>query len=175
MESKATLRHQWELTNKNTTLEFVTSQINSLNKKIVLTIGVFDVLHPGHLIFLENCKDTDSILIVGLLSDTAVRELKDNTRPLCNFNHRAFLLLNTNIVNYVFKIERLIQPNDITIDFIDLLKPNVICLVKDSPLIKIINNYIDKDEVIIRELPYSGIESTTNILENYKRKANIQT
>lgn len=65
------------------------------NKKIVvLTSGCFDILHAGHVEYLEEAKSRGDLLIVLLNSDTSVRQLKGITRPLISQIDRAIVMLS---------------------------------------------------------------------------------
>lgn len=63
-----------------------------LNKKIVFTNGVFDMLHQGHIASLCEAAQQGHILIVGINSDASVKKLKGPNRPVQNQNDRAMLL-----------------------------------------------------------------------------------
>lgn len=71
------------------------------NKKIVFTNGCFDVLHFGHVKYLEKAKDLGDVLIVGINADISVRQLKGPTRPINTEQHRAYLLAALGVVDYV--------------------------------------------------------------------------
>ena len=61
-------------------------------KKLVVTNGCFDLLHLGHVTYLEQARNLGDALLVGLNSDSAVRELKGHDRPVNNENDRAEVL-----------------------------------------------------------------------------------
>jgi rfaE bifunctional protein nucleotidyltransferase chain/domain len=68
---------------------------------IVTTNGCFDILHVGHLRYLQACKKLGDILIVMVNSDTSVRRLKGPSRPIVNEADRAELLAGLGCVDYV--------------------------------------------------------------------------
>lgn len=70
-------------------------------KKVVFTNGCFDILHVGHVKYLQEAKSYGDILIVGLNSDSSVRELKGPTRPVNNEDDRAYILAALESVDYV--------------------------------------------------------------------------
>lgn len=76
-------------------------QKKSEGKKIVFTNGCFDVFHYGHLQLLSEAKKFGNILIIGLNSDSSVRQLKGEKRPINNETHRAALLAALEIVDVV--------------------------------------------------------------------------
>ena len=67
-------------------------QIRASGKKLVVTNGVFDVLHVGHVTYLETARNFGDALLVGINGDAAVRELKGNGRPVNSENDRAAVL-----------------------------------------------------------------------------------
>lgn len=71
------------------------------NKKIVFTNGCFDILHRGHVAYLNEAKSLGDILIVGLNSDASVKRLKGEDRPVNGEQDRKFVLENLKAVNFV--------------------------------------------------------------------------
>ena len=59
---------------------------------IVFTNGCFDIIHPGHVFILEQAKIKGDILIVGLNSDSSIKNFKSSDRPICNQDDRAYIL-----------------------------------------------------------------------------------
>ncbi|NLC27578.1 MAG: D-glycero-beta-D-manno-heptose-7-phosphate kinase [Campylobacteraceae bacterium] len=72
---------------------------------IVFTNGCFDILHAGHVRYLERAKSFGSLLIVGLNSDSSVKNLKGPSRPINPQNDRAFVLAGLSFVDYVVVFE----------------------------------------------------------------------
>lgn len=75
--------------------------LRNSSKKIVLAGGCFDILHPGHIIFLEKAKSVGDYLVVLLESDQKVKELKGEGRPIHNQTDRATVLKAIKFVNHV--------------------------------------------------------------------------
>ena len=89
---------------KITSLEKLRKQIPQLKaagKKIVFTNGCFDILHYGHVQYLENAKKAGDILIVGVNSDTSVNAIKGKGRPIVNEKDRMRVVAALESVNYV--------------------------------------------------------------------------
>ena len=61
-------------------------------KKVVFTNGCFDVIHAGHIDLLQKAKEKGDILVVGLNSDSSIRRLKGNSRPVNTLNQRIKVL-----------------------------------------------------------------------------------
>ena len=70
-------------------------------KSLVLTNGVFDLLHPGHLAFLEECAGLGDLLAVGVNADETVRRLKGPGRPVQSLMERTAALAAVRWVDYV--------------------------------------------------------------------------
>ncbi len=71
-------------------------------EKIVFTNGVFDIIHRGHVDYLQKARDEGDILVVGLNSDESVKRLKGPKRPINCEEDRVFVLLGLKAVDYVF-------------------------------------------------------------------------
>jgi D-beta-D-heptose 7-phosphate kinase/D-beta-D-heptose 1-phosphate adenosyltransferase len=79
----------------------IVQQLKSKHKRIVFTNGCFDILHVGHVKYLQEAKSYGDVLIVGLNTDDSVRILKGPTRPVNNQEDRAYILGALEAVDYV--------------------------------------------------------------------------
>lgn len=79
----------------------VAKRLRRSGKKIVFTNGVFDVLHRGHISYLNKARSFGDCLVVGLNSDASVRRLKGRSRPLQPQRDRAAILLALRCVDFV--------------------------------------------------------------------------
>ena len=70
-------------------------------KKIIFTNGCFDILHRGHVEYLNEAKKLGDLLVVGLNSDSSVKGLKGPTRPVNKEQDRKFVLENLKAVDFV--------------------------------------------------------------------------
>ncbi len=75
------------------------------NKRIVFTNGCFDILHRGHIAYLNQAYEQGDILVIGLNSDSSVKRLKGEERPINKQEDRAFLLAALAFVDYVVIFE----------------------------------------------------------------------
>lgn len=99
---------------------------NSLgSKRVVFTHGAFDVLHFGHLNFLESSRECGDVLVVGVHTDSDVRKAKGQSRPVFPLEARLRMLAALRCVDYVVPCNR---PD--AADVIRELRPDV--YVKDS-------------------------------------------
>jgi len=113
-------------------------------KRIVFTNGCFDLLHPGHVHYLEAAKSLGDVLIVGINDDASVRRLKGPARPVNDLNHRACMLAALKSVDMVVPF-----PEDTPLNLIMALMPDV--LVKGG-------DYTPDDIVGAREVRENGGE-----------------
>src|ERR1043165_4266653 len=75
--------------------------LRKAGRKLVFTNGVFDLLHVGHVRYLQQARELGDALVVALNSDASVRQLKGDARPLMNQNDRAEILASLAAVDYV--------------------------------------------------------------------------
>ena len=79
----------------------VVTTLKAEGKKIVFTNGCFDILHVGHVRYLNEAKALGDILILGLNSDSSVKSLKGSNRPINNESDRAEVLNALKAIDYV--------------------------------------------------------------------------
>jgi D-beta-D-heptose 7-phosphate kinase/D-beta-D-heptose 1-phosphate adenosyltransferase len=102
-EYEASLHQSDSRTHLKTSKEIVeiVERLKAKNKRIVFTNGCFDILHVGHVKYLQEAKSYGDVLIVGLNTDGSVRVLKGPTRPVNNEEDRAYILGALEAVDYV--------------------------------------------------------------------------
>jgi len=83
----------------------IIKKIKAERKKIIFTNGCFDLLHVGHIRYLAQAKKLGDFLIIGLNSDSSVKEIKGKDRPINSFEDRATLLSALNSVDLVIMFE----------------------------------------------------------------------
>lgn len=93
----------------------------SQGKKIIFTNGCFDLLHVGHVVYLEKARALGDILIVGLNSDDSVKKLNGPQRPLMLQGDRARVLASLSSVDGVTIFEK-----ETPIDLITAIKPDIL-------------------------------------------------
>lgn len=97
------------------------ASLKKQNKKIVFTNGVFDIIHRGHVEYLNEAKSYGDILIVGLNSDTSTKSIKGSSRPINKEDDRAFVLTNLKAVDYIAIFEE-----DTPYNLIKIIVPDVL-------------------------------------------------
>ena len=146
-------------------------KLRAIGKRVVLTNGVFDLLHTGHLYYLEKARSYGDALFIALNGDASVRQLKGPLRPVQTEEHRAYALAATWFVDgiVVFQNKRLTAE-------ILALKPDVYCKAGDYTLEK-----LDPDErraleqvgAEIKFLPFLPGFSTTDLIAKIKAAGDV--
>ena len=136
-------------------------KLKNEGKKIVFTNGCFDILHLGHVTYLQQTKKLGDILVVAVNTDESVAKLKGPSRPINNQNDRALVLDELKSVDYVCLFSE-----DTPYNIIKLLKPNIIAKGGDYTPEQVVGKdiveaYGGKVEII----PFVDGKSTTNIIE----------
>ena len=90
-------------------------------QRIVFTNGVFDILHRGHVTYLEEARGLGDLLIVGLNTDESVRRLKGSERPINSLEDRAAVLAALRSVDYLVPFDE-----DTPLRLIEALTPSVL-------------------------------------------------
>jgi D-beta-D-heptose 7-phosphate kinase/D-beta-D-heptose 1-phosphate adenosyltransferase len=124
--------------------------------KIVFTNGCFDVLHIGHLSYLEEAKKLGNILILGLNSDDSIKRLKGDKRPINNLNDRITFLNKLDFIDFIIPFDE-----DTPLEIIKLIEPDVLVKGGDYTIDSIIGREFAKETVI---LPFVDGKSSTNII-----------
>lgn len=129
-------------------------------KKVVFTNGCFDILHAGHVRYLERAKTKGDLLVVGLNSDASTRRLKRKNRPINPQTDRANVLSALTCVDYV-----VIFGEDTPLRLIAALKPAILVKGGDWPLEKIVGrDIVETYGGKVLTIPLLKNRSTTNII-----------
>jgi len=143
----------------------LSENLHNQGKRIIFTNGCFDILHLGHVLYLESAKAMGDVLIVGLNGDASVKRLKGNERPIIPEDERALVLAALETVDYVCIFEQ-----DTPYELIDLIKPNVLVKGGDWPIDKIVGaDIVQKAGGDVCSLHYVTGLSSTNIIERIKQ------
>jgi D-beta-D-heptose 7-phosphate kinase/D-beta-D-heptose 1-phosphate adenosyltransferase len=130
-------------------------------KKVVFTNGCFDLLHAGHVKYLQKARGLGDLLVLGLNSDTSVRRLKGEKRPLIDEDERAHILAALDCINYVVLFDQ-----DTPLELITALKPHILAKGGDYTA----DGVVGKDVVEayggrVELVSFVDGKSTTNIIE----------
>ena len=125
-------------------IKLIAKKLKLDKKRIVFTNGCFDIVHAGHVKYLENAKKLGDILIVGINSDESVTNLKGASRPINNLADRSCIISSLKFVDYVVPFS-----SDTPLDLIRIIKPNILVKGGDYKGKKVIGeNLVEKLEII---------------------------
>ena len=153
------------------TRESLKKTVETLRKrKIITTNGVFDILHIGHIRYLQGAKKLGDILIVAVNSDISVKKIKGPKRPLNNEKDRAEALAALECVDYVT-----IFPEENPIKILEIIKPNAHVKGGDYNLSQIIEkDTVEKNNGRVVLIPmvkgYSTTEFVKKIIDTYRKQ-----
>ena len=138
-------------------------------ERIVFTNGCFDILHAGHVRYLAQAKALGDRLVVGLNSDSSIKRLKGETRPVNPLDERATVLASLASVDWVLPFGDLAEENDTPLSLILQVKPDV--LVKGGDYS--IDTIVGANEVLayggdVKVLQFVDGCSTSAIIEKIK-------
>jgi len=131
----------------------------------VFTNGCFDILHAGHVQYLEQAKKLGDILVVGLNSDASVRRLKGENRPINKQEDRALVLAALEFVDYIIIFEE-----DTPYELIKIVNPDVLVKGGDWKETDIIGaDIVQAKGGTVLSLPLRPGLSTSKIIEEIKK------
>lgn len=148
------------LEEKIKSLDEICQILKNNDKKIVFTNGCFDILHAGHIKYLNKAKKLGEILIIGLNSDSSVKRLKGKTRPINSQNSRALLLSALEFVDFV-----VIFDEDTPLNLIEKIRPDILVKGADYAGKEVVGSNIAKEVVLV---DFEDGFSTTNIINKIK-------
>jgi D-beta-D-heptose 7-phosphate kinase/D-beta-D-heptose 1-phosphate adenosyltransferase len=130
-------------------------------RRVVFTNGCFDLLHAGHVKYLQKARNLGDLLVLGLNSDASVRRLKGEKRPLIGEEERAHILAALDCIDYVILFDE-----DTPLELITALKPHILAKGGDYTA----DGVVGKDLVEayggrVELVSFVDGKSTTNIIE----------
>ncbi len=149
---------------KVTSLKRLTGELKAARKKgkkVVFTNGCFDIIHAGHVRYLKKARSRGDILVVGLNSDSSVRGIKGESRPIVPQNERA------EVLSALSSVDRIVIFNDPTpIRLIKAIKPDILAKGADWAAKDIVGGDVVRENggKIARITLVKG-RSTTNIIK----------
>ena len=146
-------------------LERFVQEARARGRRVVFTNGVFDILHPGHVRYLQSARSHGDVLIVGLNSDASVRRNKGPDRPINPEHERAEILVALACVDAVS-----IFDDDTPADIIRRVQPDVLVKGSDWPADQIVgrDTVEARGGTVILEPVEQGY-STTSLVEKARR------
>lgn len=144
----------------------IRTQFKSEGKKVVFTNGVFDLIHSGHVDYLVKAKEMGDVLILALNSDSSVKRIKGNKRPILEQNERAFIVSNLKPVDYVTFFEE-----DTPAEIISDLIPDVLVKGADWAIDKIVGReVVEANGGEVKNIKFINDQSTSNIINIIKER-----
>ncbi len=144
----------------------IRKQLKQQNKKVVFTNGCFDLIHSGHVDYLVKAKEMGDILILALNSDSSIRNIKGDKRPILKQDERAFIVSNLKPVDYVTFFEE-----DTPAEIINELIPDVLVKGADWEIDNIVGREIvETNGGEVKTIKFVNNQSTSNIIKIIKER-----
>jgi rfaE bifunctional protein nucleotidyltransferase chain/domain len=138
----------------------IRQRLRSEGKKLVFTNGCFDILHAGHVRYLNQARSLGDALVLGLNSDKSVRVLKGEGRPIVPEDERAEVLAALACIDFIFIFDDL-TPQRV----IDAIVPDILVKGADWGISEIVGREtVEKAGGSVRNIPLVEGISTTNII-----------
>jgi D-beta-D-heptose 7-phosphate kinase/D-beta-D-heptose 1-phosphate adenosyltransferase len=135
-------------------------------KKIVFTNGCFDILHAGHVTYLERARKLGDILIVALNTDASTQRLKGPSRPINPLSDRAKVIAALESVSYVTWFDE-----ETPLKLIESILPDFLIKGGDYEIRKIVGyDAVVKNGGKVKTIPFLEGRSTTKIIEKAQSK-----
>ena len=144
----------------------LSTELKARGKKIIFTNGCFDLLHAGHVRYLETAKGLGDVLILGLNSDRSVTTLKGQGRPINTQMDRAYILAALEAVDYV-----VIFDEDTPYKLIKAIKPHTLVKGSDYKGEEVIGQDIVEE---LKLVDFVEDKSSTNIIEKIQNVSNLE-
>ena len=135
-------------------------------KKIVFTNGCFDLLHIGHIRYLQSARDLGDLLVVAVNSDESVRSLnKGQGRPINPVNQRMEVLAALACVDYIVRFDE-----STPLHIIETLQPDILVKGGDWTIDRIVGKEsVEKQGGIVTSIPLIPDVSTSLIIERIQK------
>jgi D-beta-D-heptose 7-phosphate kinase/D-beta-D-heptose 1-phosphate adenosyltransferase len=144
----------------------IRTQLKREGKKVVFTNGCFDLIHAGHVDYLIKARAMGDALILALNTDSSVRRIKGDKRPILKQDERAFILSNLKPVDYVTFFEE-----DTPAEIINDLIPDVLIKGADWAMDKIVGrDVVEANGGEVKTIEFINDQSTSNIIKIIKER-----
>jgi D-beta-D-heptose 7-phosphate kinase/D-beta-D-heptose 1-phosphate adenosyltransferase len=140
-------------------------------RRIVMTSGCFDLLHRGHITFLNAAKSLGDVLGVGLNSDAGVRRLKGTGRPINDLDDRAHLLAALSAVDHIVPFDEATP-----VELVGAVRPDVFVKGGDYTLERMPEaGVVQALGGVVRILPYVHDRSTTSLIARVRARRALES
>jgi rfaE bifunctional protein nucleotidyltransferase chain/domain len=134
---------------------------NNKDKKIVFTNGCFDILHSGHISYLKEAREQGDLLFIGLNSDSSVKRLKGDKRPINDERERKYILESLKWVDFVE-----IFHEDTPLNLIKEVRPSLLVKGGDWKPDQIVgSDFVMKNGGEVKSLSFKDGFSTTSVID----------
>ncbi len=145
-------------------LKVALSELKAKKKRIVFTNGCFDLLHAGHVSYLEKAKGAGDLLVIAINSDNSVKRLKGKGRPIQELDDRLKILASLECVDFVTSFDE-----DTPKEIIEELEPDIIVKGADYKEKDVVGrDHIKKSGGKVIIIPLLQGRSTTSLIKSIK-------
>jgi rfaE bifunctional protein nucleotidyltransferase chain/domain len=142
-------------------IKSIRSALKADNKKVIFTNGCFDLLHAGHIDYLNKAKALGDVLIVGLNTDNSVKKIKGDKRPIINEDERAEIISNLKPVDYVVFFDE-----DTPAELINELVPDILIKGADWEIDEIVGaETVLANGGEVKTIEFVNDQSTSKIID----------
>ena len=131
-------------------------------KKVVFTNGCFDLIHAGHVDYLTKAKELGDVLLVGLNSDSSIRRIKGDKRPILQEEERAFIISSLKPVDYVVFFDE-----DTPAELIAEIIPDILVKGADWSIENIVGrDVVEANGGEVKTIRFVNDQSTSKIIKS---------
>jgi D-beta-D-heptose 7-phosphate kinase/D-beta-D-heptose 1-phosphate adenosyltransferase len=150
---------------RNEILELI-KKFKKENKKVVFTNGCFDLIHSGHVDYLIKAKALGDILILALNTDSSIKRIKGDKRPILKQEERAYIVSNLKPVDYVTFFDE-----DTPAEIINEIIPDILVKGADWSIDKIVGReVVEKNGGEVKTIEFVNEQSTSKIISSILSK-----
>ena len=148
----------------------LTEKLERISRPIVFTNGCFDILHRGHVDYLEQAADLGESLVVGVNSDASVRRLdKGSNRPIIALEDRLAILAALESTTIVVAFD-----DDTPLKLIELIKPDYLVKGGDWNKQDIVGaDFVEQHGGAVHSIPFRFNLSTSQIIESIRNPGKV--
>jgi rfaE bifunctional protein nucleotidyltransferase chain/domain len=149
-----------------TELSAIRRRLRRNGKRVVFTNGTFDILHRGHVEYLQAARRLGDVLVVGLNTDASIKRIKGDKRPINHNRDRAIVLASLGCVDYVCFFG-----DDTPLKLIKAVIPDVLVKGADWAADAIVGkDVVEAHGGVVRRITLTRGRSTTNVIQEVLRK-----
>jgi len=143
----------------------IRKKLKKQGKKVAFTNGCFDILHRGHVTYLQKARSFGDVLVLGLNRDASIRRIKGNDRPINNEKDRAVVVSALECIDYV-----VLFGEDTPLRLIKTLKPDILVKGSDWAIDEIVGkDVLDAYGGKVKRVKLVQGRSTTNVIDKIKK------